>query len=101
MAWIIAVVIVLLIVAAWFAINQAGRKRVENRHGGDIERALADENEPIPSTHLITDDERPLGDTPEAHDEINPHDLPRDNPARREAEAQTGGPGSETRGNRD
>jgi hypothetical protein len=35
--------------------------------------------------------DRPLGDTPEAHDEINPHDLPLDNPARRQAERQAGG----------
>ena len=27
--------------------------------------------------------ERPLGDTPEAHDEINPHDLPLDHPGSR------------------
>ena len=33
------------------------------------------DSEPIPSTHLITDDERPLGDTPEAHDEVSPRDL--------------------------
>jgi hypothetical protein len=33
-------------------------------------------------------DDRPLGDTPEAHDEITPHDLPRDHPGRTEAEEQ-------------
>jgi hypothetical protein len=36
-------------------------------------------------------DDRPLGDTPEAHDEINPRDIPRDNPARHEAERRTEG----------
>ncbi len=37
------------------------------------------------------DDDRPLGDTPEAHDEINPHDIPLDNPGRSEALKQTEG----------
>ena len=32
------------------------------------------------------DHERPLGDTPEAHDEITPHDLRRDSPGRKAAE---------------
>ncbi len=34
------------------------------------------------------DDKTPLGDTPEAHDEISPHDLPPGHPARGEAERQ-------------
>lgn len=45
-----------------------------------------------------TADDRPLGDTPEAHDELSPLDLPPDHPARREAERQSGGPGGTTRG---
>lgn len=40
--------------------------------------------------------ERPLGDTPEAHDEISPHDLPLDNPGRHEAERESGGESSGT-----
>lgn len=28
------------------------------------------------------DDETPAGDTPEVHDEISPHDLPKDHPGR-------------------
>jgi len=32
------------------------------------------------------DEETPLGDTPEAHDEISPHDLPKDHPGRQAAE---------------
>ena len=88
MAWIIAIVILLLIVIAYFAASRAATRRIADRHGGEPERALADEGEPIPSTHLIADDERPLGDTPEARDEIGPHDVPLDNPARREAETQ-------------
>lgn len=44
------------------------------------------------------DDETPLGDTPEAHDEISPHDLPKDHPGRAEAERQAGGSDGTTRG---
>ncbi len=35
--------------------------------------------------------ERPLGDTPDAHDEINPHDLPLSNPGRQTAEKMAAG----------
>src|SRR3954453_7277390 len=43
---------------------------------------------------------RPLGDTPEAHDELSPHDIPLYNPARRAAEQQAGGLAGTTRGHR-
>jgi hypothetical protein len=45
------------------------------------------------------DDETPLGDTPEAHDEIVPEDLPKDHPGRQEAERQAAEQGGVTRGN--
>jgi hypothetical protein len=48
---------------------------------------------------LTPDDERPAGDTPEAHDEIVPEDLPKDHPGRREAERQAAEGGGTTRGN--
>src|SRR3954454_22400585 len=101
MVYVIAIVLILVIVTAYFLVNRAMAGRVADRHGGDTERALGDEREPIPSTHLITDSERPLGDTPEAHDEVNPRDLPKDNPARQEAEARTGDDddAGETQGN--
>jgi hypothetical protein len=44
------------------------------------------------------DSERPLGDTPEAHDEVSPHDLPPDHPGREEAEEVAGGSDGTTRG---
>jgi hypothetical protein len=47
---------------------------------------------------LTPDDETPAGDTPEAHDEITPHDLPPDHPGRQAAEEQAGGSGGTTRG---
>jgi hypothetical protein len=48
---------------------------------------------------LTPDDETPAGDTPEAHDELSPVDLPPDHPGRREAERQSGGIGGTTEGN--
>ena len=48
---------------------------------------------------LTPDDETPMGDTPEAHDEITPHDLPPDHPGRAEAERLAGGEERTTRGN--
>jgi hypothetical protein len=50
----------------------------------------------VPKTD--TDDNRPLGDTDEAHDEINPHDLPLTHPGREEAEQVAGGGDGTTRG---
>lgn len=47
---------------------------------------------------MTPDDETPMGDTPEAHDEISPHDLPPGHPGREEAEREAG-PGGTTRGN--
>ena len=58
-----------------FALNGAMRRNVTARHDS-LDDAMSDENEPLPSAHLIPDDETAAGDTPEAHDEINPHDLP-------------------------
>ena len=50
----------------------------------------------VPKTD--TDDNRPVGDTDEAHDEINPHDLPITHPGREEAEQLAGGSDGTTRG---
>lgn len=50
---------------------------------------------------LTPDEERPAGDTAEAHDEITPHDLPKGHPGRQEAERQAEESESgTTRGNR-
>jgi hypothetical protein len=46
------------------------------------------------------DRETDLGDTPEAHGDLSPHDLPKDHPGRRKAEELSGGEGGTTRGNR-
>jgi len=47
---------------------------------------------------VTPDDETDLGDTPEAHDEISPHDLPKGHPGRKQAEKDAGEDGT-TRGN--
>jgi hypothetical protein len=47
---------------------------------------------------MTPDDETAAGDTPEAHDEISPHDLPPGHPGRDKAERQAGGGGGTTRG---
>ncbi len=49
---------------------------------------------------MTPDDETPLGDTPEAHDEVSPHDLPPDHPGRDEAERLAGGEEGTTKGDR-
>ncbi len=48
-----------------------------------------------------TGDDTAVGDTPEAHDEINPHDLPPDHPGRQVAEEQAGGTEGTTEGHAD
>ena len=47
---------------------------------------------------MTPDDETAAGDTPEAHDEISPHDLPLDHPGREEAERRAGGGEGTTQG---
>jgi hypothetical protein len=69
----------------------------------------ADEQRHAPSPHeddaaeplgpMTPDDETELGDTPEAHDEISPHDLPLDHPGRAQAERLAGDEGGTTPGN--
>ena len=60
-----------------------------------------DGEHPEPLGPLTPDDETPLGDTPEAHDELSPHDLPQGHPGRQAAEEQAGGGAGTTRGDED
>jgi hypothetical protein len=85
--YLIAAVMIAALVIGWALFNRAMSKKIASRHDS-LEDAMSDETEPIPSAHLIPDNETAAGDTPEAHDEINPHDLPRDHPGRPAAEAQ-------------
>jgi len=57
-----------------------------------------DSEAPEPLGPMTPDDETPLGDTPEAHDEITPHDLPPGHPGREAAEGQAGDDDETTRG---
>jgi hypothetical protein len=57
-----------------------------------------DDDAAEPLGPLTPDDETPLGDSPELHDEITPHDLPPDHPGRAEAERRTSDPGDTTSG---
>jgi hypothetical protein len=85
------IVLALVCLGAYFAFRTIGTSRT----------AESDASDPVP--RLSEDDARPLGDTPEAHDEINPHDLPTDHPGRQAAEAMASDDGEqpeagETRG---
>lgn len=57
-----------------------------------------DGTEPEPLGPFTPDDQTPLGDTPEAHDEITPHDLPLGHPGRQAAEHQAADGDGTTRG---
>jgi hypothetical protein len=88
--YIIPVGVLVALVVGYALFNRVMTARITERHES-LGDAMSDEDEPLPSSHLIPDDSTPAGDTPEAHDEINPHDLPPDHPGREEAEAQAGG----------
>jgi len=57
----------------------------------------SDASEPLGP--VTPDEDTEFGDTPEAHDEISPHDLPPGHPGRDEAERLAGGEDGVTRGN--
>jgi hypothetical protein len=67
----------------------------ETEHEAPPHDKAADE----PLGPVTPDDETDLGDTPEAHDELSPHDLPKDHPGRQAAEELAGGEGGTTSGN--
>ena len=95
----IPIVILAVLVLGFLMLNGLLARRSLARHGGDPDAAQDDGDDALPAAHLIPDD-RPLGDTAEAHDELSPHDLPKDSPARRAAQAQAARNGGTTRGNR-
>jgi hypothetical protein len=81
--------------------EKGGENVAPHERGAEHEGAPHDERAREPLGPLTPDDERPAGDTPEAHDEISPHDLPKDHPGRRAAERMAGGPAGTTEGNVD
>jgi hypothetical protein len=96
--FLIPTALVGLVVALIVVAEKGLSTTVMRRHDQDPEQAVSDEQEPIPSAHVITDDDTALGDTPEAHKEISPRDLPPDHPGRKEAEAEAGDERGTTRG---
>jgi hypothetical protein len=92
--------ILALIILGYAGVQRALTRRELARHGGDVDAALRDDEDwAIPSAHLVGDDSTQAGDTPEVHDELNPHDLPIDHPGRQAAEDQVSAEGAETTGN--
>jgi hypothetical protein len=67
----------------------------ESTHEGPPHDQRAEE----PLGPVTPDDETAAGDTPEAHDEIVPEDLPKDHPGRQEAERLAAEGDGTTRGN--
>jgi hypothetical protein len=98
--YLIPAAILALIVLGYALLQRALTRREMARHGGDVDAALRDDEDwAIPSTHLVGDDSTQAGDTPEVHDEINPHDLPIDPPGRQAVEEQAAAEDAETTGN--
>jgi hypothetical protein len=85
--YIVPVLVLALLLAGYALLNRALMQRKVHRDGS-LEEAMSDNTDPVPSAHLVPDDETALGDTPEAHDEVSPHDLPKDHPGRAAAERQ-------------
>ena len=73
-----AAVGLLIVLFAVAALTEGATKRHKDRASGG---PAGDGT--IPATHIEEDDDTPLGDTREVHDEITPVDLPPGDPARR------------------
>ena len=58
-----------------------------------------DDDASEPLGPMTPDDASDAGDTPEVHEEISPHDLPKDHPGRKEAERLAAERGGTTPGN--
>ena len=102
-SWAIPVVLVAIIVVVYALANRKLGEREMASHGGDEQDALQDGREGgLPKAHVIGDDETALGDTPEVHAEISPHDFPKDSPQRKAAEQMAAEePDDATRGHED
>jgi|SRR6476659_8547584 hypothetical protein len=86
-SWAIPVALVAIIAAVYAGATRALGEREMASHGDDEQDALRDGREGgLPKAHVIGDDETALGDTPEVHAEISPHDFPKGAPERQVAE---------------
>jgi hypothetical protein len=85
--WAIPVVLVGLILAVVLGVQARMASTELQRHHGDPNEAMRDSSEGgLPKTHVLGDDQTALGDTPEVHAEISPHDFPKGAPERQAAE---------------
>ena len=98
-ATLLAGVIPMTAAAIWVA--AARSKTVAAGRGGDGEADISPEGHLDTFPGIGADDDRPLGDTPEAHDEVIPQDLPPDHPGRRAAETQAASRDGTTPGDRE
>ena len=87
LAWPLLILLALCVAVAVVYRLVAGSNRDDTDHSDSLPKQ--------PATRS-----RPLGDTPEAHDELSPHDIPLYSPARRAAEKRAGGVAGTTRGHR-
>ncbi|MDX6731317.1 MAG: hypothetical protein QOC54_1265 [Baekduia sp.] len=93
-AVLLAGLIPMTAVALWLA--HVRQKTRTTPDGALVDTAADDHTDPVPG--LGADDQRPLGDTPDAHDEIIPQDLPKDHPGRQAVEEEAAALGGATPG---
>jgi hypothetical protein len=104
--WAIPIAVLAVVVGAYAGMNKGLEKAELHRHGGDEDEALRDASEGgLPKAHVIGDEQTALGDTPEVHSSISPHDFPKGAPERqaaaRMAEEESGREPDTTRGHDD
>jgi hypothetical protein len=85
--WAIPIALLACVVGAYAGVNKKLQQTEMDKHGGDEDEALRDGSEGgLPKAHVIGDDQTALGDTPEVHSAISPHDFPKGAPERHAAE---------------
>ena len=104
--WAIPIAILACVVGAYAGANKKLQQTEMDRHDGDANEALRDSSEGgLPKAHVIGDEETALGDTPEVHSSISPHDFPKGAPERQAAELmaeeESGSEPDTTRGQED
>jgi hypothetical protein len=104
--WAIPIAILAAVVGGYAGVNKGLQKRELDLHGGDKDAVQRDSSDGgLPKTHVAADDETALGDTPEVHSQISPHDFPKGAPERQAAEEmaaqESGSEPDTTRGQED
>ncbi|MEA2290849.1 MAG: hypothetical protein QOD55_2846 [Solirubrobacteraceae bacterium] len=95
-ATLLAGIVPMTAAALWVAMS---RSKTIGLPENPQDASVAASDDPFPG--VGADDQRPLGDTPEAHGELSPHDLPKDHPGRAAAEDQAEELGGTTPGHRE